>query len=104
MRRRELFLLFIIILLGVFVSVALGYVNDGFVDRGLRSYNKIASNLINNRSFHDDEMLFPAFFRRAPGYPVVLAFSYLVFGENYFAVVALNMVLWILSIFLFLSL
>ena len=100
-KRRELLLFFIIIFLGLLTSTVLGFLNGGFVDKGLISFNKIALSILHDFSFHDEDMLFPAFFRRPPGYPVVLSLSYLIFGERYFSVVVLNMILWLFGITLF---
>lgn len=88
-----------IAIIGAFI---LGIINDRFVardlsdDAGLMAYARTASNLIHRLSFHSEDVLFEEAIRRPPGYPILIAFSFLVFGEHLWAI-------WILHILFFLA-
>lgn len=86
-------------LMGAFL---LGFINDRFAlrdfsdDAGLMAYVHTASNLTHRLSFHSEDTLFEETIRRPPGYPIFIAFSFLIFGEHLWSI-------WILHILLFLA-
>lgn len=96
----------IILLIGFSIAVVLGLINGGIIlrdfsqDAGLTAYHETASSLLHTLSFHNEKELFFETIRRPPGYPIFLAFSYLLFGERLMTVWIMQMALLLASIFL----
>src|SRR3989344_3717288 len=96
-----LYVLCIALVSGVF----LGYHNGEFSKRPLadykndpRIYNDMALTMLHTRSLVDENFLFAEPYRKSPGYPLVLAVAYGVFGERPLSAEVLNLVFWLLGI------
>lgn len=68
-----------------------------------RIYNDMAITMLETYSLSDKQFLFTEPYRKSPGYPLILAITYALFGKNLVAVWILHVVLWIASIFLIAS-
>lgn len=96
-----------ILIVGIFTSVLLGFVNGDFARASLwrdaddaRIYDDMAYALLTRHSLDDPDFRFAEPHRKSPGYPMLLALSYALIGRNAIAVWILNLSFWLASIFM----
>jgi len=101
--RRELLIVCILSLLGLTLRIGLIVLADEPIDRDALEYYSIAENILENHSFTIDGII-PTV-RRAPGYPLFLALSMAIVGQNPTSLYIIHAIVNILTIwFVYLSL
>lgn len=102
---RTLFL--IIILIGIGMAALMSVVNGtwqatNFADYhdDAEIYNRTALAILERGSFHEEGDLTVGAFRRAPGYPLFLAFSYAIFGKTPVSILIMQGIIFVASLIL----
>lgn len=98
---------FVIALLGILSSCVLGVINGGIFKTKIEQwgndawqYNATALALVQYHTFHDPSSKFFGAFQKGPGYPLFLALIYMLFGPHPIAVFCVQLVLWVVALWL----
>lgn len=101
--RYELLVILVLLLIGFVIRVGLIVKVEEPIDRDALQYYSIAQNIVKNHSFSIDGITPTA--RRSPGYPLFLAFSMIIVGQNPISLYIIQAIINILTVwFVYLAL